>query len=413
MNSKYLLDLMGEIDARMIEDAAGGSGGSNPVITRLSRYGVVAAAIGIVSFSAFAIYGVVRDGIMQQQPQQPAYSSILDSGDFAASLIPHETQANTEAVSTDRTLPTDLYVIETLESTTTTTTEKALPFPADAEMPDASLEQEIGDRFLINDRQIVQSGVLALTVQKAQCFDTLEEAGLKEENLGRLFREDCYIVCGHGSYDKEKYTSADVEYMHDWDEERKYSTVKANPADYRFVLLDVKVENINAISYLPSFWNDCRMPVDPSHRYGADRSDEADWFDPFRDDYVIDSGFARDYDFCLMPMLFMIHNANERKAGASFIAQPAYFSLSGQEYDDDFRSEWFYLEPGSALNCQIGAFLPKTMKPELMNELYQDAGETEWGPEYPAIGDDLRDYYYFGSGGISRPHVDLHFDDAN
>ena len=410
MNSRYLLDLMGEIDARMIEDAAGTAGGSNPVITRLSRYGVIAAAIGIVSLSAFAIYGVVRDGIMQQnQPAAPGFSGSGDSGSLAATLMPWESTEKTE--STARTLPTDLYVIETLESTTTTTTEKALPFPAGAEMPDASLEQEIGDRFLVNNDLIVQSGVLALTVQKAQCFDTLAEAGLKEEDLGRLFREDCCILSGHASSDEEKYTYADVEYMHDWDEERKYSTVKANLADYRFVLLDVKVENINAISYLPSFWNDCRMPVDPSHRYGADLSDEADWFDPFREDYVIDPGFARDYDFSLMSMSFRIHNANERKGGAAYFAQPAYFSLSGQEYDDDFRSEWFYLKPGKALTCQIGAFLPKTMKPEFVTKQYE--GETEWGPEYPAIGGDLRDYYYFGSGGISRPHVDLHFDETD
>ena len=124
---------------------------------------------------------------------------------------------------------------------------------------------------------------------------------------------------------------------------------------------------------------------------------------------MTDSGFARDYDFSVMTMAFNIHTSGERTSNI-FSAWPAYFSLSGQEYDDDFRSEWFYLEPGQALNCQIGAFLPKTLKTEFILDSYR--GETEWGPDYPAIGDDLKNYYYFGSGGISRPHVDLHFEET-
>lgn len=403
MKAKDLLDIMGEIDAGLIEDAAGTAENSTPVISRLSRYGAVAAAIGIVSISVYAIYSVVRDGIVQTQAPQSGYTSSADSGETG---ITSGTQSGT--ATTQRTLPTDLYVIETLESTTTTTTEKTLPFPADEEMPDASLEQEIGDRFLVNNQQIVQNGVLALTVQKAQCFDTLEESGLTEDDLGRLFREDCYVSSGHGSYDDAKFTYASVEYLKEWDADKRYSSIKANPADYRFVLLDIKVENINAISHLPGFWNDCLMPADSSHRYGTDYGDWVDCFEPFMEGSVTDPNFARDYDFDLTPLYFQIHTVNERKGGAAFFAQPAYFSLSGQEYDDDFRSEWFYLEPGQALTCKIGAFLPRTMKPEFMSQYSSD--ETEWGPEYPAIGDDLKDYYYFGSGGIARPHVDLHFD---
>lgn len=404
MKSQDLLDLMGEIDAHLIEDAAETAGGSL-LPKRIARYGAVAAAVGIVCFSTYAIYGVVRDGIRQEQQPQSGHT---DSAGTDTGFSPQESDTHTDTVpaTTKNTLPTDLYVIETCGSTTVTTTvttEYTLPVPADMEMPDASLEQEIGDRFRPSNDLFARSGALAFTVQKAECFDTLEEAGLTEDDLCLLFRKDCCVSHGSISNGDEQLNDASIHLT--FDDRYKYSYIKAHSDAYRFITLDVRIENVNALSNLPDFYNDCRMPLNPFDHLEIDR-----WFDAFMDPCFTDANFARDYDFNSSNMIFSIHTANERTA-PSINMPPAYFSLSGQAYDRDdaFRSDWFYLEPGCAVDCRIGAFMPKTLTTDMMFGDYQS--ETEWGEEYPAIGDDLKDYYFFGSGGISRPHVDLHFDE--
>lgn len=408
MKAKDLLDIMGEIDAGFIADAAG-SGEGSPFIRRITRYGAVAAAIGIVSFSVYAICGVIRDGVLQNQPDAPGYSSAADSGSAAATLAPQDPQRETE--TTCKTLPTDLFVLETLPVTTTVTTEKSLPFPADQEMPDNSLEQEIGDRFRLNNNTIVRSGVMAVSVLKAECFDTLEEAGLTDDDLIRSYRENWYMSSGNIS---RKISNEEEECWYTrkekrWNEWNSYPVVQAHPEDYRFVLLTVKAENLNAVSGL-LWWNDCRMPADLSRYEPFDRRNdrEDDWFNPFGDDFIMDPNFARDYDFDFtLNTSFSIHKADERQ-GRFYYAYPAYFSLSGQEYDDDCRSEWFYLEPGNAVTFKLGAFMPRTLTAEmLMNDDFRD--ESKWDPKYPRLGEDLKEYYYFGSGGISFPHVNLHF----
>ncbi|MBQ9907009.1 MAG: hypothetical protein IJM46_09590 [Oscillospiraceae bacterium] len=398
MKAKDLLDIMGEIDAGLIEDAAGTAENSTPVISRLSRYGAVAAAIGIVSISVYAIYSVVRDGIVQTQAPQSGYTSSADSGETG---ITSGTQSGT--ATTQRTLPTDLYVIETLESTTTTTTEKTLPFPADEEMPDASLEQEIGDRFLVND--LSQSGVIAMTVQKAEAFDSLEAAGLTENDLMQSYREGYSISQVHASsgHGKNKEECTYAEYCKD---ERafglsmiKYADVLANPENFRFIRLTLKIENINAISGLPSFWNQCRFSVNP------EKTSLADGFNPFTDDYTVDPNFARDSDFDITKMYFTLHMDFERSYSNCIRSPIAYSSLSGQAYDDIYRMEWFSLEPGTAITAEIGTFVPKTYTEELDDAFVPD----NWDANIP-FGEDLLQRWYFGVGGISRPHVDLHFD---
>lgn len=407
MKTTDLLDIMGEIDANYIEDAAGSAGEHKPVMKQpLSRYGAIAAAIAILSISVYTISGVVRDGIMQTQPPQTGYTSTAGS---TVPAVTSDTQSDTEAAP--HTLPTDLFVIETLESTTATTeTEKSLPFPANAEKPDASLEQKIGDRFLVNaGSQIVESGVFAMTVQKAECFDTLEESGLSEDDLLRSFREGYAVSGGRGIFtdtdDKEEFAYAKL--VPAWQEYQSLAYIEEHAAEWRFVLLTINVENLNAVSYLPYFWNECRMPADP-FRYFPNTGED-DIFDPFGDDAVIDPAFARDYDFSLMPMRFNIHKADERSGTARFFTQMAYCNLAGTEYNDVFRSDWFHLEPLTAKVIQIGAFLPKTLTPELMSYHYQD--ESEWDEKYPRYGEDLKNYYFFGVGTISKPHVDLRFDD--
>ena len=398
MKAKDLLDMMGEIDAGFIEDAAGSAEG-NSLMKRIARYGAIAAAIGVVSFSAYAIYGVVRDGILANQPVTPGYSSAADSGEAAATLLPREPQSETE--TTYPTLPTDLYVIETLESTTTTTTEKVLPFPADAERPDASLEQEIGDRFLVND--LSRSGIIAMTVLKADAYDSLEAAGLTEDDLIKSYREgysitQCHASSGHGN-NKEECSFAYLYksmYFHDFN----YEEVKTDPENYRFILLKLKVENLNAVSGLPDFWNQCRFSTDP------EKQSVEDGFDPFTDDYIVDPEFARDSDFNITGMSFCFHTDIERNYGAMPRSPLAYFSLSGQEYSDAFRSEWFRLEPGTAITFEVGAFLPKIYTEAFKEEFVPD----NWEPDI-RIGEDMLQRYYFGAGSISRPHVDLHFDE--
>ena len=407
MKSQDLLDLMGEIDAHLIEDAAETAGISSLLPKRFARYGAVAAAVGIVCFSVYAIYGVVRDGIRQEQQPQSGYTSSADTGESDAGQTAVSSGTTVSASeSAKNTLPTDLYVIETCGSTTVTTTvttEYTLPIPADMEMPDASLEQEIGDRFRLSNDLFARSGALAITIQKAECFDTLEEAGLTEDDLCLLFRKDCCVSHGSISNGDEQLNDASIHLT--FDDRYKYSYIKAHSDAYRFITLDVRIENVNALSNLPDFYNDCRMPLNPFDHLEIDRP-----FDAFMDPCFTDANFARDYDFNSSNMIFSIHTANERIA-PSINMHPAYFSLSGQAYDRDdaFRSDWFYLEPGCAVDCRIGAFMPKTLTTDMMFGNYQS--ETEWGEEYPAIGDDLKDYYFFGSGGISRPHVDLHFDD--
>ena len=274
-------------------------------------------------------------------------------------------------------------------------------------MPDASLEQEIGDRFRINDNRIAQSGVIAVSVLKAECFDTLEEAGLTDDDLIRSYRENWYMSSGNISNGEEQcwYTRKEKR----WNKWNTYPVVQAHPEDYRFVLLTVKAENLNAVSGL-LWWNDCRIPADLSRYEPFDlRNDrEDDRFNPFGDDFVKDPHFARDYDFDFtLTTSFSIHKADER-VGLFYFALPSYFSLSGQEYDDDCRSEWFYLEPGNAVTFRLGAFMPKTLTAEmLMNDDFRD--ESKWDPKYPRLGEDLKEYYFFGSGGISFPHVNLHF----
>ena len=398
MKAKDLLDIMGEIDAGLIEDAAGTAENSTPVISRLSRYGAVAAAIGIVSISVYAIYSVVRDGIVQTQAPQSGYTSSADSGETG---ITSGTQSGT--ATTQRTLPTDLYVIETLESTTTTTTEKTLPFPADEEMPDASLEQEIGDRFLVND--LSQSGVIAMTVQKAEAFDSLEAAGLTENDLMQSYREGYSISQVHASsgHGKNKEECTYAEYCKD---ERafglsmiKYADVLANPENFRFIRLTLKIENINAISGLPSFWNQCRISIDP------EKTSLADGFNPFEGDYTVDPDFARDTDFDITKMYFTLHMDFERSYSNCIRSPIAYSSLSGQAYDDIYRMEWFSLEPGTAITTEIGTFVPKIYTEELDDAFVPD----NWDSNIP-FGEDLLQRWYFGAGSISRPHVDLHFD---
>ena len=68
MKHEDLLEVMGEIDPQYIEDAVRGSHSPKLLLRRLSPYAGGAAAVLILGFSAFVIYGVIRDGIAQQNP---------------------------------------------------------------------------------------------------------------------------------------------------------------------------------------------------------------------------------------------------------------------------------------------------------------------------------------------------------
>ena len=68
MKHEDLLEVMGEIDPQYIEDAVRGSRSPKLLLRRLSPYAGGAAAVLILGFSAFVIYGVIRDGIAQQNP---------------------------------------------------------------------------------------------------------------------------------------------------------------------------------------------------------------------------------------------------------------------------------------------------------------------------------------------------------
>lgn len=374
MKRSEMLDLMGEIDEAYIEDAARHLENSpRRILQQWARPAGAAAVAGIMGFSIFLIYGVIRDGIAQQNPDgysnSTAYAPLTEI--------------------TEATLPPDIY--EVLPDTTvssaaettvteTTATETAAPTgnpPEDSvsyEMPCGDLVQEVGSRFTVN--WLAQSGMLAMTVERVQCYDTLEDAGLTYDDMSLQFR-DAYIDLlsnpegNEDEYD-EPYSGSNA----------IAEQLQAIYEDYRFVKATVKIENLNAVSWTRSY-NNITLP-----------------------DGTIDANFATDYDFEIRSMYFgVIGNPDyprEKAATECWKTNVQYFSLSGQTYpkDDSIRSEWLYLPPGESVTCEVGAFLPRTYGTYSIRLLY--GSDLHYDD-----GEDLLPYYYFGSYSMANPHIML------
>lgn len=370
MKQNDLLEIMGEIDPQFIEDAARGSRSPKLLLRRFSGYAGAAAAVLILGFSAFVIYGVIRDGIAQQN-QQPGYTG------HTASLSGTDiTETENASVTTTQpaALPSDEFVEVTAPAQTTavtTTTALILTVPADMEMPDASLDQEIGDRISVN--WLSKSGVLAMTVEDAAYYESFEDAGLKFEDLMEGFRTEQYYSIVNTRDENGNKEERLMENKLFEDEIRK---IKDTLHDRYFVKVRVKIENVNAVSLL-SEMNGIRMPDD-----------------------MVDINYARDYDFDSMGLRFFTKSPDE-EYNLHIYELPAYFSAECEAYPgDESRGGWFYLPPGESTTFEIGAFVLR---------------QGEMSPRRPGLErkeTDVLPYCCFGCT-AALPYVNLHFADSS
>ena len=375
MKHEDLLEVMGEIDPQYIEDAVRGSRSPKLLLRRLSPYAGGAAAVLILGFSAFVIYGIIRDGIAQQNP--PAGYT-----ETAASLSGTEltqsagTETGTAAVTTapPAELPSDEFIEMTVTEPPVTTTEKVtLPVPANMEMPDAALNQSIGDRMSVN--WLSESGVLAATVEDAQYYESYEDAGLEFSDLTEQFQRDQIYALRTGQ-DLHYYEHADI---NDTVQEDDIPLIQERLRDQYFVKIRVKLENINAISYLSQF----------NGRYPLDHPDDS---------------YARDYDFDIMQQFWFFAYSPDRSYDLIVQINPQYFSAEGEEYPESSNEKrgWIYLPPGESKTFELGAFVPRrvTLVPR---SAQVDEKEAEALP-----------YYCFGSGCMNgKAFVHLGFGESS
>lgn len=371
MKHEDLLEVMGEIDPQYIEDAVRGSRSPKLLLRRLSPYAGGAAAVLILGFSAFVIYGVIRDGIAQQNP--PAGYT-----ETAASLSGTEltqsagTETGTAAVTTapPAELPSDEFIEMTVtEPPVTTTARVTLPVPANMEMPDAALNQSIGDRMSVN--WLSESGVLAATVEDAQYYESYEDAGLEFSDLTEQFQRDQIYALRTGQ-DLYYYEHADI---NDTVQKEDIPLIQERLRDQYFVKIRVKLENINAISYLPQF----------NGRYPLGNPDDS---------------YARDYDFDIMQGFWFFAYSPDDSYNLFVQINPQYFSAEGEEYPESSNEKrgWIYLPPGESKTFELGAFVPRrvTLHPHTWQ---YDEKEAEALP-----------YYCFGSASRnSKAFVHLGF----
>lgn len=380
MKSMDMLDLIGEVDEAYYEDMAHSISGRKRNIRRIAvRCGAAAAVIAVVSVTAVMFASIFREGIVQQ----PAVGSTSQTQTASA-----ETSASeSEPEKPRETLPTDLFeVVQTTAVTTTeepevtTTTALILPFPADAEMPDASLHQKVGNRFLVNS--LSQSGVLAVTLTDVQLYESLDEADLTFDDLTASFREENQnlrdFYDGKTNSDDWSIQNGALGYMY---LETEGDSIQQN---WRFIKATITVENLNAVSWLGN-QNGQIMPDGSVCSFDL-------------------------YDFDTASLSFGVltdcNALREKNPNDSFFPSVMncgnqYNSAEGRFYDDELRRSFIHVEPGEAITFEIGAFLPR---------IYTEKLESQAMLGYE-IGTDLKPYYMFGTGGISKPYVELDFDE--
>lgn len=380
MKSMDMLDLIGEVDAAYYEDMAQNLNGKKQRIRRtVTKFGGAAAVIAVVSVTAVMFTSVFREGIGQQQPAAGSTSQTQTAS--------AETSASeSEPEKPRETLPTDLFeivgttaVTTTEEPEVTTTTALILPFPADAEMPDASLHQKAGNRFLVNS--LSQSGVLAVTLTDVQLYESLDEAGLTFDDLTASFREENQnlrdFYDGKTNSDDWSIQNGALGYMY---LETEGDSIQQN---WRFIKATITVENLNAVSWLGN-QNGQIMPD------GSVCS-----FDLYDFDTV-------SLDFSVLADREVVREKYNKMFFHSVMScGNQYNSAEGRFYDDELRRSFIHVEPGEAITFEIGAFLPR---------IYTEKLESQAMLGYE-IGTDLKPYYMFGTGGIDRPYVEFDFDE--
>ena len=379
MKNTDLLDVIGEVDAVFYEDMAENLSGRKHHIKRfVSRFGAAAAVIAAVSVTAVMFTSIFRDGIVQSQ--QPASSGTTQtaSGEETAASQQSESEKPVE------TLRTDLFeIVETTTVTTTTeppvtTTELIIPFPADMEMPDNNLRQEVGSRFLVNS--MGKSGILAMTLNDVQLYDSLADAGLTFDDLTESYRET-HAKAKDFFDGKTQSVSVDTEnaaVMYMFDRE----SGEEDPENWCFVKGTLTVENINAVSGLSGMRGLTNPDGSPA---------EFDDFD-FHVTY---------YGFGVLPSTEPAESNGKSYFGlTAFQSGLAYNQSEGMFYQDICRRSYIHLEPGEAITYEVGAFLPKVYTGSFREH-------------YPFLqyedGTELKSHYMFG-GSLSRPFVELHFE---
>ena len=375
MKSTDLLDAIGEVDSGYYEDMAQRFSGRRHQLRQfVSRFGAAAAVIAVVTLTAVTFAGIFREGIDMQQPA--GSSTAQTASDVSGSAV-----QSSETAEPLQTLPTDQF--EMAEETSSaaakesavTTTELILPFPADAEMPDNDLRQEVGNRFLVNS--LSQSGVLAVTLTDAHLYDSLEDAGLTFNDLTLSFREDIEAAKDFAELKTDSFetaaSSAAVHLLEPDDGQFEQN--------WHFIKAAITVENLNAVS----LYGKMRGVVLPDGSIG---------------DYS-------DFDFPVNAFIFGVLPDREKaeaegKAFAGNFGRCGlhYNSAEGRFYDDFNRCDMIHLDPGEAITFEVGAFVPVTYTSAIHHYMHLDH----------EFGTDLKPYYMFGIN-LNRPYVEFHFDE--
>ena len=379
MKNTDLLDVIGDVDAAFYDDMAQNlSGRKHPIRQFVSKFGAAAAVIAAVSVTALMFTSIFRDGIMQTQ--QPASSGTAQSDSDETAV----TVQSAESKQPLATLRTDLFeVVQTTTVTTTseptvTTTELIIPFPADMEMPDNDLKQSVGSRFLVNS--LSKSGMLAMTLNDVQLYDSLEEAGLTLDDLTESYREA--LEAGR-AYHEGKSGSFQVD------------TANAS-ALYLFDPISGEEDTQNMCFIKGT------LPVESIYEvYGMLGVSGLTLPDgspvTFTD---VDFGITS-YGFGVLPSEEPAKSNGESYFGQSpRLLGMAYNQSEGMSYQDSYRRNYIHLEPGEAITFEVGTFLPK-------------AYTTNQQMQFPYLqyeeGTDLKSHYMFGYQ-LSRPFVALSFE---
>lgn len=381
MKHTDLLEAMGGIDSRYLEDAADPAGRTGRILRSMMRPAAAVAAVGILSVTAFSVWSVVREGI--EQNTQPAYSESSAAASLTAvtaqteqpegSAQPEETTALNEAeTEATETVPLEeqLSVLPPVPDPG----EYVTDLPEMPELPAHNFHPATGQTFRTNG--ICKSGTLLITVGELQIYDNMNDTGLTFADMTQEYQH------GEDSFDPNtrmfQFDSVTGEIT---------SSDPTFSAGACFVKLQVTVQNIDGISGMTS--------LNPDWENG--------------NNVIYPQNFAGDYDFNVSNLCFGFlpdaDNLTAETTNVSYMMRPCYYSLSGifprpsNAYTLWADGQWFHLEPQQEITFEIGAFLPT---------IATDRIERQYGiPEGESM---LPFYAFFAGSGRANPYVEFHLD---
>lgn len=383
MKHTDLLEAMGEIDSRYIEDAAAGFGGrTQRLLHTVMRPAAAVAAFAILSFTAYTVCSVVRDGISQNT--QSGYGETSADASPPVSEITEQTSGMQTEITAQmsETVQTETVPAETktpieeqisIQTSPPDLSEYVKDLPEMPAVPEYDHHPKTEQTFRTNG--ICASGNVLITVGAPEIYDNMNDAGLTLADMTPEYQD---ISAKHPDSNNPSFDSVSGE------------IIAADPvfcAQYCFVKTAVTIQNIDGISN--------RTLYNPDPESGRNLG-----YPP---------NFAGDYDFNASQMHFgFIPNADNLTAETTNLShqvKPCYFSLTGvferptNEGTLWVDGQWFHLEPQQEITFEIGAFLPKTAT-EMIAHF--------WGiPE----GESILPYYAFFTGeGRERPYVEFHLE---